>query len=267
MRQFFVNILNILGLILIWSLMASAAELPGTVQPGQTEQQFRHQPKIRTDRLDRMVVPEADQLMPPNAQDIKFKLTRLVFEGATVYSEKDLLVYYQSSLGKEISLADVYQIASILTAKYRNDGYILSRVVVPAQSVEDGQVRLKVIEGYIAEVTIEGADNDQRKLVHNYAEKIRQCRPLKNKVLERYLLLINDLPGAYAPAVIKASQKEPGASEMVVQLVQSKVQGGLSLDNRGGKIAGAHENIRRHRIKLGVWVTGKNYAEVCDQRK
>lgn len=238
MRRFVVSILYILVVVFIWGIIATAAELPGTVQPGQIEQQFQQQPKLRTDRPDRIVVPEADQLVPSNAQDIRFKLNRIVIEGATVYSEKDLLSDYQSHLGREISLADIYQIASALTAKYRNDGYILSRVVVPAQSVEDGQISLKVIEGYIAGITIEGADDDQRKLVQNYAKKIRQCRPLKNKVLERYLLLINDLPGAFAPAVIKPSQKEPGASEIIVQLVQSKVQGGLSLDNRGGELLG-----------------------------
>ncbi|MCI0499818.1 MAG: hypothetical protein L0Y36_09090, partial [Planctomycetales bacterium] len=77
-----------------------------------------------------------------------------------------------------------------------------------------------------------------RKIVLDYAEKIRNCRPLKNGILERYLLLMNDLPGAFVQAVIKPSQKEPGASDMTVQFSQSKIQGGLSLDNRGGESLG-----------------------------
>jgi hemolysin activation/secretion protein len=238
MRKFMAGAWIVLWLMFLCSVVVHAANLPGTVQPGQIEQQFQPEPKMRADRPGRIVVPEADQPVPSNAKDIRFQLTRLIIEGTTVYSEKELLPSYQSRLNVEVSLADIYQIASTLTAKYRNDGYILSQVVVPAQSVEGGQVRLKVIEGYIASVTIEGVDGNRRKLVQRYADKIKQCRPLKNDVLERYLLLMNDLPGAFARATIKPSQKEQGASEMTVQFSQSKVQGGLSLDNRGGELLG-----------------------------
>lgn len=239
MRQIIACILSILLVPFACSVkISAAADLPGTVQPGQIEQQFQQAPRMRADQPARIAVSEADQPVPSNAQEIRFKLTRLVTKGATVYSEKELLSDYESRLEKEVSLADIYQIAYALTARYRNDGYILSRVVVPAQSIEDGQVHLKVIEGYIAVVTIEGIDEDHRKIIQDYAEKIRNCRPLKNVILERYLLLMNDLPGAFAQAVIKPSQKEPGASDMTVQFSQGKIHGGLSLDNRGGESLG-----------------------------
>jgi hemolysin activation/secretion protein len=238
MRRFIAGTLGVLGLAFGCVASAQAAALPGTVQPGRIEQQFQAEPKIRADQPDRIVVPEADQPVPPNAKDIRFKLARLVIEGATVYSESVLLSDYQSRLGAEVTLSEIYQIASTLTAKYRNDGYILSRVVVPAQVVDAGEVRLKAIEGYVAHVTFEGVDGDRRMLVQRYGERIRQNRPLAGKVLERYLLLMNDLPGALAQAVLKPSQKEPGASELNVQFTQRMVQGGLSLDNRGGKSLG-----------------------------
>jgi hemolysin activation/secretion protein len=238
MRPFIACTLSILGFLFMSSVNAAAADLPGTVQPGQIERQFQPEPKMRADRPERIVVPEPDQQTPANAKDIRFKLTRLAIEGATVYSEKDLLPAYQSRLDKEVTLFDIYQIAAALTAKYRNDGYILSQVVVPAQSVEDGRVRLQAVEGYIATVTIEGVDGDRRKLVQRYADRIKQDRPLKNDVLERYLLFMNDLPGAFARATIKSSPSIPGASDMHVQFTQQLIQGGLSLDNRGGKSQG-----------------------------
>ena len=218
--------------------MAPAADVPGTALPGQIEKQFKPEPKIRAGQPDRFVFPEMDQPVPPDAKGIRFKLTRMVIEGATVYSESELLSPYQNLLGSDILLSEIYQIASSLTAKYRNDGYILSRVIVPVQSIEQGEVRLKAIEGYISSVTVEGVDGHWRKLVESYAEKIKKSRPLKNSVLERYLLLMNDLPGAFARAAIKPSQSEPGASEMTVQFTQQKVQGGLSVDNRGGTLQG-----------------------------
>lgn len=218
--------------------IVQAAALPGSVQPGQIERQFTKPPEIRSDQPSKVIVPEADQSVPSNAQDIRFKLNRLVIDGATVYSGEALSADYKNRLNTEVALSDIYQIASALTAKYRNGGYILSQVVVPAQSIEDGVVHLKVIEGYVADVTIDGADGSQHKLVQDYAVRIKQSRPLTNAVLERYLLLMNDLPGVFARATIKSSRTEPGASEMTIQFSQRKVLGGLSLDNRGGKSLG-----------------------------
>lgn len=238
MRRFIAYILCVLGLVFIWSIETHSADLPGTIQPGQIEKQFKPGPKIHPSQPGRIGVPEADQPVPSDAKSIRFKLTRIVIEGVTVYSERELLSAYQYLLDSEVLLSEIFQIASSLTKKYRNDGYILSRVVVPVQSIESGEVRLKAIEGNIASVTVEGVEGDQRKLVERYAEEIKKSRPLSNDVLERYMLLINDLPGAFARATIKPSQSEPGASEMVVHFTQHKLQGGLSVDNQGGESLG-----------------------------
>jgi hemolysin activation/secretion protein len=223
--------------VLVGGITARAADLPGTVLPGQIEKQFKMEPKIRAGQPDRGVVPEVDQPVPSNAREIRFKLTKVVIEGTTVYSERELRSFYQNRLNTEVALSEIYQMASLLTAKYRNDGYILSRVIVPVQSIEGGEVRLKAIEGYVARVTIDGASG-WRKLVDRYAREITKSRPLKNSVLERYLLLMNDLPGAFARATIQPSPSDPGASEMTVQFTQNKVQGGLAADNRGGELLG-----------------------------
>jgi hemolysin activation/secretion protein len=51
--------------------------------------------------------------------------------------------------GREITGNDILELASSLTAMYRNAGYILSLVVVPPQSLSDGTLTLRVVEGYI----------------------------------------------------------------------------------------------------------------------
>ncbi len=237
MKKLMAITLGVAGFMLLGWIAAWAAELPGAVLPGQIEQQFKKEPQIRAGQPERVVVPEVDQPVPSNARGIRFKLTKIVIEAVTVYSESELRSVYQDRLDQEVSLSEIYQIASSLTAKYRNDGYILSRIIVPVQSIEGGEVRLKAVEGYVARVTIDGTTG-WRKLVQRYAAQITKSRPLKNSVLERYLLLMNDLPGAFARATIKPSPSEPGASEMIVEFTQSKVQGGLGADNRGGELLG-----------------------------
>lgn len=238
MKRLVAGTLCLMGFMFGWGAACLAAERPGTFLPGQIEKQFKPEPQIRAVQPDRIGIPEVDQPVPPEAKEIRFTLSRIKIEGATVYPESALIAPYQNRLNTEVSLADMYQIASAMTARYRNDGYILSRVVVPAQSIENGEVLLQAVEGYIAAVKVEGVKGDRRKLVERYAEKIKQSRPLKSNVMERYLLLMNDLPGAFARATIKSSPSEPGAADMIVEFTQQKIQGGVAADNRGGDAQG-----------------------------
>lgn len=59
-------------------------------------------------------------------------------------------------------------------------------------------------------------------------------------MLERYLLLINDLPGVFARGVLASSRIQQGASDLVIQLTPRIFSAGLSFDNRGGRSLGPH---------------------------
>src|SRR5690606_13126358 len=104
---------------------------------------------------------------PATAEQIRFRLTRLVVEGASVYSEAELAPLYADALGKVVSLAVIYRIADSITAKYRSDGYVLSRAVVPAQRIDEGVVRIRVVEGFVNGIVIQGKDNP---MIRAYAE-------------------------------------------------------------------------------------------------
>jgi len=145
---------------------------------------------------------------------------------------------YAGLLNREISFAEIYTLANTLTARYRNDGYILSQVIVPAQSVDSGVVRLQAIEGYVSEVQFEGVEVEPGDLMHAYAQKIQAQRPLRAATLERYLLLMNDLPGAFVRATLLPSKTQRGAAEMRLQVAQRSALGGVSVDNRGSEALG-----------------------------
>ena len=227
----------VVGLLLFgWQFAAAQAPLPGTVQPGQIERQFQKPPEPRA-VPGGVQIPEAVQQPPANAESIRFVLNRVALEGVTVYPAESLRPAYAGFLGKEVTLGEIYRIADALTSRYRNDGYILSQVIVPAQAVEGGAVRLQAIEGYVAEVRLEGGSDALRASARDYAGKIKLARPLTAAALERYLLLINDIPGTAARGVL-APSKVAGASDLVIQLSQRQFSAGFGVDNRGGRSLG-----------------------------
>lgn len=226
---------SLLGVALAVTDVWAQDRPPGTVQPGQIERQFEKPPEPSA--KPGITIPAPGQTRPSNAEGLRFTLNRLTVAGVTVYPADKLRRLYAASLGKDVSLADIYRIADALTARYRNDGYILSQVVVPAQSVDDGAVQLQATEGYIADVRIEGGSASLRDRARKDGEKIRASRPLRAGVLERYVLLLNDLPGVQARAVL-APATTPGASDLVLQLSQRRFAAGFSSDDRGSKAQG-----------------------------
>jgi len=53
---------------------------------------------------------------------------------------------------REVTLDIAWMIAGAVTERYRAAGYFLSRAYVPQQKILDGQLRIEVVEGYIAKV-------------------------------------------------------------------------------------------------------------------
>ncbi len=224
-------LVRIVGACLATSVLAQAP--PGT-QPGQIERQFQAPPQPRS-QAGSFQVPLPAQAPPPGSEGVKFRLRGLALEGMTVYGSDSWSEDYSRLLGRQVTLADIYAFANALTVRYRNDGYLLSQVIVPAQTVEDGYVRLQAVEGYVAEVRFEGTESP---LLRAYADRIRGERPLTAATLERFLLLMNDMPGAFARALLVPSATQQGASDLVVQVTRQAVSGGISIDNRGGRALG-----------------------------
>jgi hemolysin activation/secretion protein len=224
-----------LAVVLVAAPAWAQVKPPGT-QPGQIEKQFERPPEPAA-RPGAIAIPETTQKPPQNADTIKVVLTGVTVDGVTAYRPETLRAAYSGLLEKEVTLGDIYRVVEGLTAKYRNDGYILSQVFVPAQTVEKGVVRLQAVEGYIANVRVEGSTPAVRERLKSYGEKIRATRPLTMAALERYVLLANDLPGVVAHAVL-APSASPGASDLLVQLARRREQSDLSSDNRGSEAQG-----------------------------
>jgi len=88
-----------------------------------------------------------------------------------------------------------------------------------------------------------------KKLMNAYRKRLLRSRPLQAKDLERYLLLIGDLPGVFVKSVLTPSESQPGASDLTLILDNKPFSAHAGVDNRGTKFngpfqffAGASEN-------------------------
>ena len=112
----------------------------GTASPGRVEEQ------IKAPRFERALQAPVDVReskisgAPEGAEKITFELRDIEIAGASAYGEDELRALYADRLGQTITLADLYTIAGDMTRKYRNDGYILTQIVVPPQTIRSACV-------------------------------------------------------------------------------------------------------------------------------
>jgi hemolysin activation/secretion protein len=233
-----------------WSSMASLSYAQITPQgrdqtykqaaPDRFEERFKKQEFPQS-----QVVPvQPDSLkptFPAEMRKVNFLLQRMIIKGSTIYGKRQFSRLFRKYLHRRVDLTQIYSIAQAITNMYRNDGYILSKAVVPPQKIEGGVVQIDVIEGFVDRVAIQGQVRGPRKLLNVYRKGLLKSRPLKAKDLERYLLLVDDLPGVSVKSVLTPSKFKQGATNLTLILNNKGYDGSFGADNRGTKFNGPYQ--------------------------
>jgi hemolysin activation/secretion protein len=214
--------------------------VPPSTDPGRQEQRLAP-PPAPLPGAPAIQVPSGDPgAAPAGAAEIRFTLAGLQIDGVTIYRPEQLQVLYRDLVGRDVTLDQVFKLAAAITLRYRRDGYILSQALVPAQEIRDGRVRIAVVEGFIGAYSFAGDAPVSTQPIKRYADRIIAERPLRAATLERYLLLMNDLPGVTARVTLLASDKV-GASDMLIEVQEKRVDGYVTIDNRGTRFLGPTE--------------------------
>lgn len=238
---------------------AQAQTLPDSARPSTMEQQFRME-ENRPAVGGAPVISVPDQSAKEIRGGVAFELNAITIEGETVYGEAELKPIYADKLGTKVTLGELNKIASDITTLYRNNGYILTRAVIPPQRAEGGNVTIRIVEGFVNEVKLQGdITPGQESNLQAYADKIRASKPLDAKKLERYLLLMEDLPGVEARAVLQPSATTPGASDVIVSIKRKMIDLAVTADNRGSKYLGP--------VQGGASVSANNVIGLDEQTR
>ena len=131
------------------------------------------------------VIPEPDT----EGQDIKIPIDKIKVVGSTVLSNEEIQSIVKPLEGKEVKLSELRNAAKAITKKYLDKGFITSRAIVPQQKIKDGIVEIKVIEGSVAEIKIEG-DNRLRENFVRQRLELGTNTPLRVDELEGQLQLL-----------------------------------------------------------------------------
>jgi len=124
----------------------------------------------------------------------------------------------------------------------RDMGLYLGYAYLPEQRLEDGQVRIAVLEGRLDEVLLRWRDDIpvDRAVVEAHLAQLKPGDVLRVIDVERVVFLLNDLRGLTARFEVRQGRK-PGTATLVVSpQPDQRVGGKIELDANGSRFSGLY---------------------------
>src|SRR5262249_49863433 len=163
-------------------------------------------------------IPEGDRSQLPSTRAFVRKINIV---GNTVFSAEELAQITAPYENRELSYEDLEALRVKLTVYYVNHGYINSGAIIPDQTLADGVVTIRIIEGDLTEINLEG----NRWFRDSYIRDrllLAAGHPFNINVMqERMQLLLQDPRFERLNADLRPGLK-PGESVLNVQVEESR---------------------------------------------
>lgn len=167
----------------------------------------------------------------PPANAPAFPVQKINVTGSTIFSPEQIQAVVQRFEGKTLTVEQLREAADGITQLYLNQGYITSRAILADQAVTDGVVEIRVLEGSLEEIRIEGT----RRVNANYIRsrvRLGAKTPLNTAQLEDQLRLLRADPlFSNVEASLRAGTGT-GQSILIVRVTEANpFEGSVSVDN------------------------------------
>jgi hemolysin activation/secretion protein len=137
------------------------------------------------------------------------------------------------------SINQLQQVAAKLAEYYHTHGYILAQAFVPAQDVANGEVTVRVLEGKLGKVVVEGNKHYPAATLQRPFRALIGA-PVDKDAMESALLTLTNYPGLTAFGVLGAGQ-EVGTTNLTLRVQsEERLRLEMSVDNYGSRFAGEY---------------------------
>ena len=94
--------------------------------------------------------------LPAEIQKTGFILNEITYEGNTVFTQEELNEIGAAYINNFVTLDDMKVIMNKITSYYNNEGYITTFAYLPAQKIQDGSLKITIVEGKVSKLNIKG---------------------------------------------------------------------------------------------------------------
>ena len=243
------------------SLQPSLAQLTGLSNPSIMERALE-EPKAPRKAPPAPITLQKGSVPPEGADAIRFTLQGLKIRGGTLFDTNQMLGLDMPVTGTNISVADIYNFADMITQLYREEGYALSFALVPTQEITDGTVTIEIIEGHIVELEIKERNLSDlvRKHILNAFARFAAKGITRTDDLEEFLLSVNDYPGISARGIVSPGD-ETGKANLILEVEQMRDEANFGYQNYLSESLG-RDVFSAEYAMFGQW-SGRDEARIA----
>lgn len=172
------------------------------------------------------------------AASAPFAVTRIQITGNNLVPTSVLHALVADQEGRTLTLQQLEPLAQRITEYYRQQGFTLSRAIIPAQTIEDGVVLFQVVEARYGAVRLDNRSMVDDRLLQSTLAPLRPGAPITDAQRNQALLLLSDVPGVGVSAVFKPGAAVGAADLDVVTTAGDPVIANVAVDNYGNRYVG-----------------------------
>lgn len=181
------------------------------------------------------------RIKPKSQATESFVLKKIIIDGSKIYKTKDLYPVFSFFLNKPISINGLNKISARIERFYQKEGWLATRVILPAQSIKGGIVRFQVFEGSISDIIIKGDAGFSLSFIKKALNDLKTGKPTKISDLEKALGRLQKLSHLRLRPQLKPSESVTKGIDLIVEVTGRKNYSGLAVfSNTGNESLGVY---------------------------
>ncbi len=189
---------------------------------------------------------EAGTQAPPGSETIGITLSGVDLEGELPALADANSAFRDRLTRGSVPVSELFDATAQLEEAYANAGLVLTRVVLPQQSLRDGGVlKVTVVNGFVETVDNAAVPEPVRKRLDALTVPLVDRAGITLRELERQLLLAGDASGVALSTALAAGTR-PGGTVLALDAQFRQITGFVGVDNFPSK------DLGRPAINLGI---------------
>ncbi|MCC0177310.1 ShlB/FhaC/HecB family hemolysin secretion/activation protein [Waterburya agarophytonicola K14] len=191
-----------------------------------------------------------------NSNDVPEQIVVKSFDivGSSVFSDRELDKAIESYRDRPLTLPELFQARSIITKLYTDKGYVNSGAYIPPQELDNGTVKIAVLEGKLEGINVSGTERLTPKYISSRIEAAAG-KPVNIESLLAALQLLRLDPLINNVSAELSAGIEPGTSLLDIQIEEADVFSiSTSFNNKKSPSVGSNQRSAsfNHGNLLGI---------------
>lgn len=204
-----------------------------------------------------VTTPTTPENVEPSGPSGRFFVSKISVTNSTVFSTAEFNPIIQPFQGRSVTREELAGVADAITQLYLNRGYITSRAVLIDQTVVNGVVQIRVIEGGVERIDIEGTQRVNQSYIKSRIQ-LAGLNPLRTDKLEDQLRLLRADPLFRNVEASLRAGRQFGQSILIVQVSEANpFRSAFSINNYSPPSVGSE--------RFGTSLTYRNLTGIGDQ--